>query len=389
MISFSKFLAEEANPKTEKLNHLDHNEDHIFSGLSGVKRAMAVLHHTHNSLQGKQPSNFRISVKKDGSPSIIFGTNPDNGKHFVASKSALNSNPKINYTPKDVDMNHGHSLGLSNTLKHALKHLPKILPEKGIFQGDVMYTDGAKKDGSNIKFTPNTLTYSVPEKSDHGQKISKSKIGVAVHTRYSGQTLSDMKAMHGVDPKFKEHPDVHIIPTTHDLSKTKYSPAHKTEVENHLKAASDLVAAIHPDAFSHVTPHEEVLKRYINHTVKNGSKPSTSDFKEFLTSKAIDDIAKFKLASTRDRKKNEHTATLKHITDHDDHFSHVFKLHHHLSKAKHGLIKALNTHSEFEHSINGEKSSPEGYVATLDNTPTKLVNRTEFSKANFDKNARH
>jgi hypothetical protein len=79
-------------------------------------------------------------MKYDGSPSIVFGHHPKTGKFFVASKSAFNKNPKINYTHKDIEKHHGHAPGLVSKLKTALTHLPKVAPKHGVYQGDVMHT---------------------------------------------------------------------------------------------------------------------------------------------------------------------------------------------------------------------------------------------------------
>jgi len=99
-------------------------------------------------------------MKYDGSPSIVYGHNPENNKFFVASKSAFNKNPKLNYTPEDIEKNHGHAPGLVEKLKAGLEHLPKIAPKKGVYQGDVMYThNDLKKEGDKTSFTPNTITY--------------------------------------------------------------------------------------------------------------------------------------------------------------------------------------------------------------------------------------
>ena len=81
-----------------------------------------------------------VTTKYDGSPSIVFGTHPETGRFFVASKSAFNKDPKINYTPEDIERNHGHAPGLVEKLKGALEHLPKIMPRNGgVYQGDLMY----------------------------------------------------------------------------------------------------------------------------------------------------------------------------------------------------------------------------------------------------------
>jgi hypothetical protein len=47
------------------------------------------------------------------------------------------------------------------------------------------------------------------------------------------------------------------------------------------------------------------------------------------------------------------------------------------------LIKSLNNTQDFEHSIAGKPANSEGYVATHGGHPTKLVDRAEFSRANF------
>jgi hypothetical protein len=62
-------------------------------------------------------------------------------------------------------------------------------------------------------------------------------------------------------------------------------------------------------------------------------------------------------------------------------------MHGHLANAKHVLTGALDAHHSggggVEHSINGTKTNPEGYVVHHANEPTKLVNRADFARANL------
>jgi hypothetical protein len=58
-------------------------------------------------------------------------------------------------------------------------------------------------------------------------------------------------------------------------------------------------------------------------------------------------------------------------------------MHHHLQQAKNELVHAMSSHQKFEHHIGGVKTKPEGYVTVRNNRPTKLVDRAEFSRANF------
>jgi len=48
----------------------------------------------------------------------------------------------------------------------------------------------------------------------------------------------------------------------------------------------------------------------------------------------------------------------------------------------------LSAKPKFDHHIGGVATKPEGYVVVRNNRPTKLVNRAEFSRANFLRNAK-
>lgn len=212
-MNFNQFLVEETNE--EKLTHLAHPGDHVIDAKgAGVAHAINTLREVHKHLQGK-PSKAKIATKYDGSPSIVFGHHPESGKFFVASKSAFNKNPKLNYTRGDIEKNHGHAPGLVEKLGQALKHLPKVTPKHGVYQGDVMQTHGdVKEHGDHVHTTPNTITYSAHKDSEQGKAMKRAKISVAVHTKYEGSSLENMKAKFNHKPSdFGSHPDVHIIDT--------------------------------------------------------------------------------------------------------------------------------------------------------------------------------
>ena len=64
------------------LTHIEHPEDTILTGDLSVLDAFTADNH--------------YSVKIDGSPAIVWGTNPENGKFFVGTKSVFNKKtPKI------------------------------------------------------------------------------------------------------------------------------------------------------------------------------------------------------------------------------------------------------------------------------------------------------
>ena len=135
--------------------------------------------------KGKKSSE--LTTKYDGSPAIVYGYHPKNKKFFVASKSAFNKNPKINYTPQDIEANHGHSPGLVSKLKDALEHLPKVAPKQGVYQGDMLFSGNDKKrKGAGISFNPNPSGITYTAHGTEADKVKKAKIGVVTHLSYHG-----------------------------------------------------------------------------------------------------------------------------------------------------------------------------------------------------------
>ena len=52
-----------------------------------------------------------------------------------------------------------------------------------------------------LVFTPNTITYAIPDHSILAARIKRSKIGVVWHTTYSGKTMADLSAKFGANAK--------------------------------------------------------------------------------------------------------------------------------------------------------------------------------------------
>jgi len=136
-----------------KNKHIEHPEDSILNGN------LSVLDWFVN--------DGTISTKIDGSPAIVWGTNPANNKFFVGTKSVFNKKLiKINHDHRDIDQNHQ---GKVADILH--KCLDNIHPTTGIFQGDFIGF------GGDFTFCPNTITYDFPEEIHQ-------EIIIAPHTYY-------------------------------------------------------------------------------------------------------------------------------------------------------------------------------------------------------------
>ena len=152
-----------------KNTHLEHPEDSILTGDLSVLDWFVT------------PGT--LSVKIDGAPAIVFGTNPANGKFFVGSKSVFNKvKIKICYSQEDVfalydETTHSR---LIEILCSCLKYLPRT---ETIYQADFIGFGGSKE------YTPNTITYQFPE-------IVRQNIIIAPHTCYYAESdLRDAVAM--------------------------------------------------------------------------------------------------------------------------------------------------------------------------------------------------
>lgn len=388
MKSFVNFLAEQAEEQGGKpLKHLTHTEDHIIhSGNEGVAKAGHALEGAHNALMGKK-TDMHLSTKYDGAPSIVFGYHPKNGRFFVGTKSAFNKNPKINYTDKDIEQNHGHAPGLVDKLKTALKHLPKITPKHGVYQGDVMHTkEDVKKHGNKLSFTPNTITYSTDADSAHGKAIRSSKLGIVVHTKYEGRgDLQDMHATPNVDrDKFTHHPDVHNIDPTIKADSSHYTPKEQQKYHDALSKAKATYAKMHPDALDKLKGHETNLEAHVNDMVRKGDEPSTEGYVKHVTGNISKDIEKLKSEKAKQQRREKLDNFMKHVSDNKKHFDQALELHKHLQRAKDVLTGVMAKNQEFEHSIGGAKTGPEGAVAVSKaGDMSKFVNRKQFSRQNF------
>jgi hypothetical protein len=120
-----------------------------------------------------------LSVKIDGAPAIVWGTNPATGNFFVGTKSVFNKvKIKINESHEDIDANHQGNV--AEILHSCFDYLPRV---NTIYQGDFIGFGGLNE------YTPNTITYKFGD-------IVEQNIIIAPHTCYYAESdLRDAVAM--------------------------------------------------------------------------------------------------------------------------------------------------------------------------------------------------
>jgi len=349
-----------------------------------------------------------VSVKWDGAPAVFCGTNPENGKFFVGTKSIFNKTPKINYTNADISRNHGGAL--ADKLKICLKYLPS-LGISGILQGDLLFTSGDKKGATvagqkSIIFTPNTITYAVPVVktglfgSSLYNNVNKAQLGIIFHTSYSGNTMASLRAAFGASTKgLKKNKNVFFDDATYKRADAAaFNPNEEKAFDNIIRMAegSAYKAGAFIDKLKKDTGPLSLgvqLKTFFNTYIRQGT-PITNtsklanNFEVYFRDRIKKEIASKKTAAAKQKYEEILEAGMKILRPNKDGLYFAIATYITFQSAKAVLLRKLNTIQSigsFLRTKNGYKvTNPEGYVAIQKGGAVKLVDRLEFSRANFN-----
>ena len=390
-----------------KNTHLEHLEDNILNGGSqGGKEAVAFLRSLGDMLD-QGGADTRVTVKWDGAPAVICGTNPENGRFFVGTKSVFNkTDPKIIYSEEDVERMYAPGQ-LAEKLKASYKYLSTLsIPE--VVQGDLLFTDDkyeANIGGDTcIAFQPNTIVYAVPKDSDIGQKIDEAKFGIVFHTAYSGRTLDTMSASFG---NIRVQGNTNVFVTSSDFKnasgEANMTATEKTvytnlvnKTEGSLKQASRFLDLMKVNDMNKFTLNI-MFKTFFNTYVRQGrsligARNTARDFAQYFSNALDKEIDKKKMKATKDKYLELKNKGLKFISDNQQAIYMTVASYMNLQAAKNFMIRKLqkvNTFGTFLRTPDGYRvTAPEGFVAIRSGQALKLVDRLEFSRANFtaDKN---
>jgi len=390
-----------------KNTHLEHLEDNILNGGSeGGKEAVAFLRSLGKMLD-QGGADARVTVKWDGAPAVICGTNPDNGRFFVGTKSVFNAvSPKIIYSEEDVDRIYPPGQ-LAEKLKASYKYLSQLsIPN--VVQGDLLFTDDKYEavigGDTCIAFQPNTIVYAVPKDSDIGQKISEAKLGIVFHTSYSGRSLDTLSASFG---NIGIQGNTNVFVTSSDFKnasgEANMTSAEKTtyanlvnKTEGSLKQSSRFLDMMKENNMNKFTLNI-MFKTFFNRYVRQGksligARNTARDFAQYFSNALDKEIATKKMKTTKDKYLELKNKGLKFISDNQQAIYMTVASYMNLQAAKNFMISKLqkvNTFGTFLRTPDGYRvTAPEGFVAIRSGQALKLVDRLEFSRANFtaDKN---
>ena len=387
-----------------KNTHLEHLEDDIFNdGYNGADNSLRFLNSLVDMLTtGKGGNNTKVTVKWDGAPAIICGTDPESDLFFVGTKSVFNkTNPKICYSHDDIDSFYDGEL--ADKLKKSLDHLSQ-LDIKGVIQGDLLYTETPPvvTMGGKVcyKFKPNTITYCVEKNTVMGKKVGHSDLGIVFHTRYTGTSISTMTASFGVDVSSMQG-NALIAVFSSAFSNVNgvanLTPTELSSVKNDIRLAKTNL--LRSKAFLNAIgggtkpfSYAALFKKYINILVRNNSIPASAEamakgYIYYVEKEFGKEVDKKKSEKGKEKWQKQKEENLSYLNSNKSIiFSTLtgFKL---LMKAKVKIInklKKIEGVGTFLEDEGGYRvTSPEGFVAIKDGSAVKLVDRLEFSRANF------
>jgi len=293
-----------------KNKHIEHPEDSILNGDLSVLNWFTADSH--------------ISVKIDGSPAIVWGTNPANNKFFVGTKSVFNKKLiKINHNHADVDRNHKGKV--ADILHLCLDNLPFT---DNIYQGDYLGCGGTNS------FNPNTIRYDFPDKVFQ-------EIVIAPHTVYFAK--KDLRDAVAVPMDF----------TLIDTLNCKFIQPEVTLKEDRVSMIDRCNFARQIATLCEFPNDKQVktIKRQLNTCIREEIE--------------LDDLTIEALASDNEIDVN------------------VLRLWQLVRSMKWDLFSFIERDDEIECYINDEECDHEGYVISNDYGTFKIVDRDVFSKNNF------
>ena len=294
-----------------KILHIEHPEDTILTGDTSFLQ----------SIKGKQ----HLSVKIDGAPAIVWGTNPATGNFFVGTKSVFNKvKIKINESHQDIDAN--HSGVVADILHKCFDYLPD--PKGGIFQGDFIGFGGCSE------YTPNTITYKFDD-------VVTEEIIIAPHTVYTAE--SDLRDAIAAPMKF--------IITNNFYCKFVFPKAYiwsgsytELNTEFELPPVVEIIEELMQTVRFVSDKEAAQIKKNVNRSLREGYALTNDDF----------------------------------LGNGD-----LLNLYGLMIFLKEECLRQCRQLNGPEAYLNGERISAEGYVMSSEFGTFKLVNRRTFSVANF------
>ena len=251
----------------------------------------------------------------------------------------------------------------------------------------------------NLTFTPNTITYAVPEASELGKQIDRAKVGIIFHTTYVGDALADMNAQGGADvSSFTKSNDVFFDNATYkDVSgSAKFTDEETKQFFNGIEKLENLLDNV-PRNLSAVLGQNQdfipMFQMYINAMVKQGQLPTNVNqflqgFKKFYLDRIQQQISGLKAQKALQLRQDKIKQMPVFLNRAKKPLQAMLTFYKAVQQMKAFVLQKMNQAmaiGSFQQTDGGlEVTEPEGFVAVdKSGNAVKLVDRLGFSRRNL------
>jgi len=385
--------------------HMMHAEDCVVFG--NMDNTCSLLYSVFDFIQNKTNSlftidPFKLTIKYDGSPAIFAWSKfPGLNMPGVATKGLFNKTPIIYTKIQDilsaVKFNQ-MDLDLAYKLKKALNVISNLnIPDNQIWQGDILFDDKTlKKEDDCYYFHPNTIIYKIPK--DLEQKAINAKLGIVWHTKYIGTSIETATADYNIDVSvLKNNGDIFIVDYKIDKHQLKpFSLSEARIIDSRFCRAQELMKFLNNDTYRNLISDNDfvsLFKIYQNYVIKqNIGLMDIKSLQNFIRVRFDKDCLLKKSDKGKQIVQEKREKILNLIEQSKDTINLMFRAIINFQLIKEIYIKKFNEIQTFETYLkykNGNimPTSQEGYVLSdINGNAIKLVNREEFSYANFSDN---
>lgn len=354
---------------------IDHPEDWVWrNGSRGYDAAISALDYSQNNTND-------ISLKYDGTPSLIFGRN-SNGQLVVTDKSGFgakkyNGHPvtptelyQMLYSRKPAEEGRKEYATMIASLWPMLDSaVPKTT--RGYYQGDLLYVGTPKLEENYFTFKPNKVEYKVLATSSLGNKIANSKAGIVVHSFFKNENQEVPDPLTDVSD-LQQSPNLFVMSA--NMQDIRIPPVSPPKFE-----FDDIDNILNPMVLKSkkISNFPQLIGSYINKMAVSGkeiNKQSPADFLKWLP-----------LSNTTVEKQDK---IIEFINENKQSYVNLWKAILIVTKFKNIIKNELdnNQGNDIIATLNNEPNH-EGYVVSTPSGKIKLVDRYKYmAKQQVDQN---
>jgi hypothetical protein len=359
----------------EAKGHLDHPEDLVFlDDIAGANNAIKAIEQTI-----AQPGT--ITIKWDGYPALIFGTNQD-GRFSIMDKHMFNkkdgtgrqvfSAKEFRVYDKNRGVDRGDLYQIIDSIWDGLEKADR--GSVGYYWGDLLFARPLQdQDGYySFKMNPNGIAYKVKADSEVGHMLSGKTAGIGVHTFIPANavTTDESSSLDGTIGNLHNNSDVAIVPSKMPLTpKIKMPGKLKAEAEAEIAKYGNDVRLLMQSAPQARNAFNSLFTVFINKKIVSKNLSNLySDFIQFIDQRSMTDSMRTKITN--------------HFNAHKEGVIGAFKIWIALYNLKQNVVDQLDKaaqSSPVKGYLDDGTETHEGFVAN----GLKFVNRMGFSAQNL------